>query len=164
MRKVIAIDFDGTLCENAWPEIGAPKRDVINRALAEQEAGAALILWTCREGDLLEEAVFACRTWGLYFDAVNENLPERTAEYGNDCRKIGADEYWDDRAVPLRHALWEDEWGGRYANPRYRCSACKAKALFHFEWDGLGHEQAVQDLSDHCHKCGAKMCKEADHE
>lgn len=101
MRKVIAIDFDGTLCENAWPEIGAPKRDVINRALAEQAAGAALILWTCREGDLLDEAVFACRTWGLYFDAVNENLPERIEEYGNDCRKIGADEYWDDRAVPL---------------------------------------------------------------
>ena len=65
--------------------------------------------------------------------------------------------------IEPKTARWEDEYGGRYANPRYRCSACKAKALFHFEWDGLGHEQAVQDLSDHCHKCGAKMCKEADY-
>ena len=105
MRKAIAIDFDGCLCEWAWPEIGAPHMDVINAAVAEQENGAALILWTCRVGGLLEAAVDWCSSYGLEFDAVNANLPERIAAYKNDCRKVNADEYWDDRAVIARKCL-----------------------------------------------------------
>lgn len=50
MRKAIAIDFDGSLCTNAYPEIGEPNRPVIKRAQVEQRAGAGLILWTCRGG------------------------------------------------------------------------------------------------------------------
>lgn len=105
MRKAIAIDFDGCLCEWAWPEIGAPHMDVINAAIAEQENGAALILWTCRVGGLLEAAVDWCSSYGLEFDAVNANLPERIAAYRNDCRKVNADEYWDDQAVIARKCL-----------------------------------------------------------
>lgn len=107
MRKAIAIDFDGCLCQDRWPAIGPPNREVIRRALAEQRAGAALILWTCREGRYLREAVDACRLWGLVFDEINANLPERVAAYGNDCRKISADEYWDDRAVRVWGGLWD---------------------------------------------------------
>lgn len=109
MRKVIAIDFDGCLCQDRWPKIGEPNKDVILRAKLAQEKGAALILWTCREGDLLMEAVEVCRKWGLEFDAVNTNLPERVAPYGNDCRKIGADEYWDDRAVRFGNGKLKEE-------------------------------------------------------
>lgn len=105
MRKAIAIDFDGCLCEWAWPEIGVPHMEVINAAIAERENGAALILWTCRVGERLGEAVAWCKSWGLEFDAVNANLPERIAEYQNDCRKVNADEYWDDRAVIARKCL-----------------------------------------------------------
>ena len=105
MRKAIAIDFDGCLCENRWPEIGEPHMDVINAAIAEQENGTALILWTCRVGGLLEAAVDWCSSYGLEFDAVNANLPERIAAYKNDCRKVNADEYWDDRAVIARKCL-----------------------------------------------------------
>lgn len=47
MRKAIAIDFDGCICTNAFPNIGAPNWSVINRARAEHAAGAGLILWTC---------------------------------------------------------------------------------------------------------------------
>ena len=36
-RKTIAVDFDGTLFTNNWPNIGEPKWDVINRVKAEQE-------------------------------------------------------------------------------------------------------------------------------
>ena len=50
MRKVIAIDFDGCLCSNAYPHIGKPNWRVIAEALIAQKSGAALILWTCREG------------------------------------------------------------------------------------------------------------------
>lgn len=99
MRKAIAIDFDGCLCENAGPEIGAPNWAVIHAAQLAQREGAALILWTCRNGDLLTSAVEWCREHGLIFDAINENLPERLEHYGSDTRKISADEYWDDLAV-----------------------------------------------------------------
>ena len=53
--KAIAIDFDGCICTNAFPNIGAPNRSVIDKAIAEQAAGAGLILWTCREGELLQQ-------------------------------------------------------------------------------------------------------------
>lgn len=99
--KAIAIDFDGCLCDNAYPAIGAPHWGVIARAKMEQEAGAGLILWTCREGPLLQEAVAACESWGLHFDAINESLPSWIAAFKNAPRKVGASEYWDDRAVPV---------------------------------------------------------------
>ena len=99
MRKIIAIDFDGTLCLDKWPEIGEPLEITIKVAKKEKEHGAALILWTCRCGDMLEAAVEWCRERGLEFDAINENLPERVAMYGTESRKISADEYWDDKLV-----------------------------------------------------------------
>lgn len=102
MNKAIAIDFDGCLCENAYPEIGEPNTVIIARALNEQQVyGAKLILWTCRVGERLTEAVAACDKWGLHFDAINENLPERIEKWGEDPRKVSADEYWDDRAVQI---------------------------------------------------------------
>ena len=101
LRKAIAVDFDGCLCSDAWPEIGAPNWDVIIRARQEQQAGAGLILWTCREGELLNQAVEACARWGLQFDAINESLPEWVEFYGNRPRKVGATEYWDDKGVSM---------------------------------------------------------------
>lgn len=109
MKKAIAIDFDGCLCSNAYPKIGMPNWSVINRALAEQAAGAGLILWTCREGVLLQQAVDACATWGLSFDAVNESLPSWIDAFGSRPRKVGASEYWDDRAVIVRNGEVQHE-------------------------------------------------------
>lgn len=100
-RVVIAVDFDGVLCEDQWPQIGPEKKDIIELAKFRKQAGAALILWTCRCGEQLDEAVAWCRERGLEFDAVNENLPERVAFYGSESRKISADEYWDDKARGL---------------------------------------------------------------
>lgn len=97
--KIIAIDFDGTLCYGDYPNIGAPRHAVIERARAEREKGAKLILWTCRGGEKLREALDWCAVHGLEFDAVNENLPETIERFGTDPRKIAADQYWDDRAV-----------------------------------------------------------------
>ena len=96
LQRVIAIDFDGTLFENKWPKIGAPIWPVINRAKAEQANGSKLILWTTREGKYLRYALQACKAIGLHFDAINDSLPEWKAVWGNNPRKIGATEYWDD--------------------------------------------------------------------
>lgn len=102
-KRAIAIDFDGTICESKYPDIGKPNWNIINQAIQEQAHGAGLILWTCREGELLSDAVRACVEWGLYFDAINDSLPEWKERFGSDCRKIGADEYWDDKAIPVRN-------------------------------------------------------------
>lgn len=102
-HKIIATDFDGTLCEiEEFPKIGKPKQSVIDALLREQKAGTKLILWTCREGKPLLDAIKWCYERGLVFDAVNAQLPEMVKLFGNDCRKVFAHEYWDDRAVNVR--------------------------------------------------------------
>lgn len=93
----IAVDFDGTLCENDWPMIGAANDKLILWLRRRQLMGDKLILWTCREGALLDEAVLWCLNRGLKFDAVNDNLPEEIEKYGNNCRKVNADVYLDDK-------------------------------------------------------------------
>lgn len=101
MTRVIAIDFDGTLFENKWPDIGAANWWVINAAKYEQRQGSKLILWTNRTGEHLKKALQACEKVGLEFDAVNESLPEWVSAFNNDPRKIGATEYWDDKALSV---------------------------------------------------------------
>lgn len=112
LRKVIAIDFDGCLCKNMWPNIGLPNFDAINAAIRAKQEGAALILWTCRVGEKLENAIQFCKNYGLEFDAVNDNLPERVAFYNANPRKVNADEYWDDLSVFVSAAA--DEVRGRF--------------------------------------------------
>lgn len=104
-KKIIAVDFDGTLCINKFPEIGEPRYSVIKRLKAEQEAGARLILWTCRSEKLLADAIYWCALQGLKFDAINENLKSTIEHFGSDTRKVSAAEYWDDRAVPISEEL-----------------------------------------------------------
>lgn len=60
-------------------------------------------------------------------------------------------------AVEVVHGRWEDEYGGKYANPRYRCSVCKKKALYKFERDLLDNWKEVQALTPHCPYCTAKL-------
>lgn len=100
-RKIIALDFDGCLVTDKYPEIGEPIEKNIRKLKEEQAAGAKVILWTGRRGDYLKQAVDFCNDHGIELDAVNANLPEIIEAYGGDTRKIFADEYWDDRAVPM---------------------------------------------------------------
>lgn len=96
-NNIIAVDFDGTLCENKWPEIGMPNEELIEYLKKRQTNGEKLILWTNRVGNRLDEAVKWSAEKGLVFDAVNENLPEIVEAFGVDSRKIFANEYIDDR-------------------------------------------------------------------
>lgn len=101
-RQIIAVDFDKTLSMARWPEVGEPNVKLFSFLKLKQAAGARIILNTCRTGEPLENAVEFCKENGLVFDAVNENLPEMIEKYGNDCRKISADVYIDDRAMNLQ--------------------------------------------------------------
>lgn len=95
---VIAVDFDGTIVEHRYPSIGKELPfaiDTLRRLAAE---GHRLILWTVREGELLNEAVEFCRNRGLEFYAINCDYPEEKPESNNRfTRKIKADLWIDDR-------------------------------------------------------------------
>ena len=93
---IIAVDFDGTLCENAYPSIGKPNISLINSLIERQNSGCELILWTTREGKELAEAVAWCKGYGLLFNSVNRNVPRIIQAFGGDKRKIFANEYIDD--------------------------------------------------------------------
>lgn len=99
--KIIAVDFDGCLVQNAYPEIGAAICATCSALCEEQRKGARVILWTCRRGDRLAAAVAWCAAHGIPIDAVNENLPDVIASFDGDTRKIFATEYWDDKAVRM---------------------------------------------------------------
>jgi hydroxymethylpyrimidine pyrophosphatase-like HAD family hydrolase len=103
LGKIYAIDFDGTLCKRKYPKIGDEIPENIDFVKQLAEDGHELILWTCREGDYLQDAVDWCKERGLEFDAINENLSRITDKYGNDCRKVFADYYIDDKnySIPV---------------------------------------------------------------
>lgn len=98
-RKIIAVDFDGTLVKDMFPEIGKWNKKLVKWLLKAQNNGAKLILWTCRNYTMLEDAVEDCKDHGLYFDAVNKNLPHIIDKYYGDTRKVFADIYIDDKGV-----------------------------------------------------------------
>ena len=97
--RIIAVDFDGTLSLGTWPSIGPANKELIDFLKEQKKNGDKLILWTCREGNALQEAVKWCVKEGLEFDAVNDNIPEMIERYGTNSRKVGCDYYIDDRAV-----------------------------------------------------------------
>ena len=96
---IYAVDFDGTLCESVFPGIGDPNMALISHLIKRRKQGNKIILWTCRVGDRLREAVEWCKVYGLEFDTINENLPEMIEQWGNESRKVFADVYIDDKAV-----------------------------------------------------------------
>jgi hypothetical protein len=92
----IAVDFDGTIVEHAYPDIGKEKLFAFRTLKELEKRGALLILWTFRTGRELEEAVDYCRKNGIEFYAVNKNYPEEVFD-DTVSRKINADIYLDDK-------------------------------------------------------------------
>ena len=113
---IIAIDFDGTIVEHRYPSIGRELPFAIETLKKLSEEGHRLILWTVREGRLLEEAVAFCRERGLEFYAVNRDYPEEEKGKNNHfSRKLKADLWIDDRnlgGLP--------DWGTIYEMVHYR--------------------------------------------
>ncbi|GAA3623958.1 BT0820 family HAD-type phosphatase [Flavivirga jejuensis] len=97
-QLIIAIDFDGTIVEDAYPKIGKPILFAFETLTKLQDDGHRLILWTYRSGRRLKEAVKFCEDHGIIFYAVNNSFPEE--EYTNNVsRKINADLFIDDRNI-----------------------------------------------------------------
>lgn len=132
----IAVDFDGTIVEHKYPSIGREKPFAIETLLELSSEGHKLILWTARDGELLEDAVRFCKERGLEFYAVNSNYPEGAlfADRSDKSGKVIADIYIDDKnlgglpdwgtiyemitkELPKRHhkkSLWKRVFGKKH--------------------------------------------------
>ncbi|MBT8325001.1 MAG: hydrolase [Winogradskyella sp.] len=97
-KLIIAVDFDGTIVEDAYPKIGKPRIFAFETLKRLQEDGHRLILWTYRCGVRLDEAVAFCKENGIDFYAVNASFPEEKFDYSR-SRKIHADLFIDDRNI-----------------------------------------------------------------
>lgn len=106
----IAVDFDGTIVEHEYPEIGKEQLFAFETLRELQKHGALLILWTFRAGKELDEAIEYCRSRGIEFYAVNKNYPEE--EFNEKIsRKINADIYIDDKNIggfPGWSSIWQE--------------------------------------------------------
>lgn len=92
---IIAVDFDGTIVEHEYPKIGKPIPFAIETLKQLQKENHQLLLWTVREGHLLQEAIDYCEARGLRFFAANANSPHENREKAP--RKLVADMFIDDR-------------------------------------------------------------------
>ena len=132
----IAVDFDGTIVEHQYPEIGKEKLFAFQTLKELEKKGARLILWTFRSGKELDEAVEFCRQNGIEFYAVNKNYPEEVFD-GNTSRKINADIYIDDKNIG-GFPGWSEIWQMLYpyelqqmeAEKKITSSGCIFKRLF----------------------------------
>lgn len=89
---IFAIDFDDTLCFSD----NSPNFPLIEKLIMLRKKGHNIILWTCRGGNWLQEAIDFCKDCGLEFDAINENIKDR--KYNNVSYKVVADLYIDNKA------------------------------------------------------------------
>lgn len=97
-QLIIAIDFDGTIVEDAYPKIGKERIFAFETLKRLQNDGHRLILWTYRSGKKLDEAVQFCKDNGIVFYAVNESFPGEQLD-NKRSRKINADLFIDDRNI-----------------------------------------------------------------
>ena len=131
---LIAVDFDGTIVRHRYPEIGEEIPFAVETLKMLVEERHRLVLWTVREGQLLDEAVEWCRKRGLEFYAINRDYPEETTDNNpHFSRKLKVDMFIDDRnlgGLP--------DWGTIYKMIKN-----------HHKWDDVIDEVLSQSQIDH---------------
>lgn len=102
LPPIMAVDFDGTLVVDKFPEIGKEREYLCSLVRELHSRGVKVILWTSRTGEHLENAVNWCEEHNIPLDAVNQNIPEVIELTGYDTRKVFADVYVDDKSCPAK--------------------------------------------------------------
>jgi uncharacterized HAD superfamily protein len=105
---VISIDFDGTICDLAYPAIGELKKDASKYIRQLHDDGHKIIINTCRSGKFEGHAQDFLADNNIPYDYINSNLPHLIQQYGADCRKISADIYIDDKCLMGLPETWEE--------------------------------------------------------
>lgn len=106
--KYIAIDFDDTIVRSEFPNIVGLQphaKEVINSLY---KSGKQILIWTCREGEELEQAKRFLSECGINYHYINENHPDLMKAYGNNSRKLGADVYIDDKGHTTEYVNWRE--------------------------------------------------------
>lgn len=109
-KRIIVIDFDGTIVECDYPNIGKIRnnaRHYINKLHSE---GYGIVINTCRSGLAEADAIHFLRDNGIRYDYINCNFPHLIEKYGQDCRKISGDVYIEDRCLftlPKWHTIYD---------------------------------------------------------
>ncbi len=160
----IAVDFDGTIVEHKYPAIGKELPFAIATLRKLAEGGHRIILWTVREGKLLDEAVEFCRGNGLEFYAVNSEYPDASWSGKGVSRKVTADIYIDDRnlgGIPDWNMIYDMISGHlSYADMLERMSGDEEPVIYNGTFQDKSHRHR------HHHKRGlfrwiADRCREA---
>lgn len=135
-KLIISVDFDGIIVSNRSYPVIETKHNLMAKSKLDKwsKQGHKIIINTCRVGDALDKAVEFLNREEIHYDAINENLPERIAEYGMDCRKISADVYIDDKSIFLY-----DKFG----------------SFYDIDWHKL--DDAIEKISNRCPKCNSEM-------
>lgn len=134
----IAVDFDGTIVTHAYPAIGKPIPFAIDSLKRlQQEDHHQLILWSCREGELLQEALDYCHERGLDFYAVNSNYPDEVGVPAGcvGARKLTADLFIDDRnlgGLPDWGVIYHMIHTGQYNRPAPQSTTPEPKRKSNF--------------------------------
>ena len=127
---IIAVDFDGTIVEDAYPSIGQAKIFAFETLKELEKDGHRLILWTYRNGQKLQDAVDFCKKNGIEFYAVNKNYPEEIFE-GKVSRKINANIFIDDRNIGGMLS-WGEIYRQIKGDPTARVPKKKKKSFWRF--------------------------------
>jgi len=104
----VAIDFDGVIVEERYPEIGLLKPGAKETIDWLYSSGNWVIINSCRSGKMERDMVEFLQKNAIPFHVANQNLDHRITKYGGDCRKIGADLYIDDRSIFANGIDWQD--------------------------------------------------------
>lgn len=124
---LIAIDFDGTIVRHRYPKIGEEVPGAVDNIKKLLKDGHRLILWTVREGELLNEAVEWCKERGILFYAVNKDYPEEQQGDEFYSRKLKVDLFIDDRnlgGLPSWDSIYQMVSTGKaYQAPSYAVAA-----------------------------------------
>lgn len=96
-KLILAVDFDGTIVDDAFPKIGKVKPNAIESIKYLQSFGVQIILWTCRDGEYLKQALAFLLANGVKVTKANDNSDSINFK---PSKKIYADYYLDDRSFP----------------------------------------------------------------
>ena len=98
-KLVLAIDFDGTIATINFPEVGEIRKDAAKYIRKLYREGHHIVINTCRSGKAEGLAEDFLKAHDIPYHYINSNLPELIVEYKQDCRKISADYYIDDKCL-----------------------------------------------------------------
>jgi len=93
---IIAVDFDGVCHCGTYPAIGPVSIEAREALKGLKSRGHYIIIWTCRNGELLTQAINFLLDQKIPFDRINDQEPENASRYGDNSRKVYADVYIDD--------------------------------------------------------------------